>query len=68
VVASPTIPSHPAWIAGHRYRFPRFWEIHIRDGCEVGMKGDYPRFNATYTHNELVEHFLLTPLNAFWWN
>jgi hypothetical protein len=25
------------------------------------MKGEYPRFNATYTHNELVEHFLLTP-------
>jgi TnpA family transposase len=25
------------------------------------MKGDYPRFNATYTHDELVEHFLLTP-------
>jgi TnpA family transposase len=25
------------------------------------MKGDYPRFKATYTHDELVEHFLLTP-------
>jgi hypothetical protein len=25
------------------------------------MKGDYPRFKATYTHEELVEHFLLTP-------
>jgi hypothetical protein len=28
---------------------------------EMGMKGDYPCFNATYTHDELVEHFLLTP-------
>ena len=25
------------------------------------MKGDYPRFKATYTHEELVEHFLLSP-------
>ena len=25
------------------------------------IKGDYPRFNATYTHDELIEHFLLTP-------
>jgi hypothetical protein len=25
------------------------------------MKGDYPRFKATYTPEELVEHFLLTP-------
>lgn len=25
------------------------------------MKGDYPRFRATYTHEELVEHFLLQP-------
>jgi hypothetical protein len=25
------------------------------------MQGDYPRFNTTYTHEELVEHFLLTP-------
>ena len=25
------------------------------------MKGDYPRFKVTYTHEELVEHFLLTP-------
>ncbi len=25
------------------------------------MKGDYPRFKATYTHDELVEHFLLNP-------
>jgi hypothetical protein len=25
------------------------------------MKGDYPRFKATYTHDELVEHFLLSP-------
>jgi hypothetical protein len=25
------------------------------------MTGDYPRFKATYTHEELVEHFLLSP-------
>jgi TnpA family transposase len=25
------------------------------------MKGDYPDFKTTYTHDELVEHFLLTP-------
>jgi len=25
------------------------------------MKGDYPRFRATYTHEDLVEHFLLQP-------
>jgi hypothetical protein len=27
----------------------------------MGMKGAYPCFKATYTHDELVEHFLLTP-------
>jgi hypothetical protein len=25
------------------------------------MKGDYPRFRALYSHDDLVEHFLLTP-------
>jgi hypothetical protein len=25
------------------------------------MPGDYPRFQASYTHDELVEHFLRTP-------
>ncbi len=25
------------------------------------MKGDYPRFKATYVHDELVEYFLLSP-------
>ena len=25
------------------------------------MKGDYPRFKAAYTQDELIEHFLLTP-------
>jgi hypothetical protein len=25
------------------------------------MKGDYPCFRASYSHEELVEHFLLTP-------
>ena len=25
------------------------------------MSGDYPSFRATYTHEELVEHFLLSP-------
>jgi hypothetical protein len=28
---------------------------------EVVMKGDYPRFRALYSHDDLVEHFLLTP-------
>jgi hypothetical protein len=38
-----------------------FSEIGACHGDEVGMKGDYPRFKATYTHDELVEHFLLSP-------
>jgi hypothetical protein len=25
------------------------------------MKGDYPRFRAAYSHEELAEQFLLTP-------
>ena len=25
------------------------------------MTGDYPSFRATYAHEELVEHFLLSP-------
>ena len=25
------------------------------------MKGEYPRFKTTYVHDELVEHFLLSP-------
>jgi len=25
------------------------------------MQGDYPRFKVTYTHEELIEHFLLSP-------
>jgi hypothetical protein len=25
------------------------------------MKGEYPRFKTTYIHDELVEHFLLSP-------
>jgi Domain of unknown function (DUF4158) len=28
---------------------------------EVGMTGDYPRFKASYTHEELMEHCLLSP-------
>lgn len=28
---------------------------------EIGVKGDYRRFKATYTHDELIEHFLLSP-------
>src|SRR5205807_2699596 len=28
---------------------------------EVGMTGDYPRFRTSYSHDEWVEHFLLTP-------
>jgi TnpA family transposase len=27
----------------------------------MGMPGDYPRFKAAYTHEELIEHFLLSP-------
>jgi hypothetical protein len=31
-------------------------------GCgEVDMTGDYSRFKASYTHEELVEHVLLSP-------
>lgn len=26
-----------------------------------GMAGDYPRFKSSYTHEDLVEHFLLSP-------
>ena len=26
------------------------------------MPGDYPRFQPSYTHDELVEHFLLLPV------
>jgi len=26
------------------------------------MQGDYPCFKTTYTHEELVEHFLLSPV------
>ena len=25
------------------------------------MKGEYPHFKTTYVHDELVEHFLLSP-------
>jgi hypothetical protein len=28
---------------------------------EVSMTGDYPSLKATYAHEELVEHFLLSP-------
>jgi Domain of unknown function (DUF4158) len=28
---------------------------------EVAMKGNYPYFRASYSHEELAEHFLLTP-------
>ena len=30
-------------------------------GSEVSMGGAYPQFKTSYTHEELVEHFLLTP-------
>jgi hypothetical protein len=43
------------------FRCARFWEIGPANCQEVGMQGDYPCFNATYIHEELVEHFLLTP-------
>jgi hypothetical protein len=42
-------------------RFLPVWEIGSRRGEEMGMPGDYPRFKAAYTHEELVEHFLLSP-------
>jgi hypothetical protein len=48
-------------IYGNDYRFFPFWEIASPHVCEVGMKGDYPRFKVTYTDEELAEHFLLTP-------
>jgi hypothetical protein len=38
-----------------------FSEISSWHCGEVGMTGDYPRFQATYTHEALVEHFLLSP-------
>src|SRR5262249_55519194 len=38
-----------------------FWEIAVHGCGEVGMAGDDPRFKASYTHEELVEHFLLSP-------
>jgi Domain of unknown function (DUF4158) len=38
-----------------------FSEIAARHCREVGMTGDYPRFKAAYTHEELIEHFLLSP-------
>jgi len=44
-----------------KYRFLAFWEIASPAGGEVGMMGDYPCFKATYAHEELVEHFLLSP-------
>ena len=43
-----------------KYRFSQFTEM--RSCEEEGeMKGDYPCFKATYVHEELVEHFLLSP-------
>jgi Domain of unknown function (DUF4158) len=40
---------------------PDFSEIAARHCREVGMTGDYPRFKAAYTHEKLIEHFLLSP-------
>jgi hypothetical protein len=31
------------------------------------MTGDYPRFNASYTHEELVEHLQLSPADMPSW-
>lgn len=42
------------------FRFPLFWEIDF-SGREVMMKGDYPRFKVSWSHEELVEHFHLEP-------
>jgi len=44
-----------------KIRFLYFWEIRLARRWEVDMQGDYPRFKTTYTHEELVEHFLLSP-------
>ena len=44
-----------------KIRFLYFWEIRRARRWEVDMQGDYPRFKTTYTHDELVEHFLLSP-------
>jgi hypothetical protein len=30
------------------------------------MTGGYPRFNATFAHEELAEHFLLSPTERAW--
>jgi hypothetical protein len=48
-------------IDGYKYRFCRFWEMASQSCGEVGMTGDYSRFTASYTHEELVEHVLLSP-------
>src|SRR5262245_12415434 len=48
-------------IDGYKYWFSRFWEMAAQGCGGVGMTGDYPCFNASYTHEELVEHCLLSP-------
>jgi Domain of unknown function (DUF4158) len=42
-------------------RFQQFSEIGPCGWGEVDMRGDYPRFKATYAYEPLVEHFLLSP-------
>ena len=41
-------------------RFFLFWEISLSVYWEGRRAGDYPRFKATYMHDELVEHLLLS--------
>ena len=48
-------------LLARKIRFLYFWEIHLARHWEVDMQGDYPRFKTTYTHEEFVEHFLLSP-------
>jgi hypothetical protein len=43
-----------------KYRFSKFTAIGS-SGEEEDVKGDYPCFKASYVHEELVEHFLLSP-------
>jgi uncharacterized protein DUF4158 len=57
----PHLPLFYPVLCGENCRFSGLWEIAA--GCcgEVGMTGDYPRFKASYAHEELVQHFLLSP-------
>jgi hypothetical protein len=47
--------------SARKYRFRRFSEIGPCGWNEVDMRGDYPRFKATYAYEDLVQYFLLSP-------